>query len=172
MIEPATIPLSQLRDFQNTAIPAKATEIDILARTIFGEARREIYQGKVAVGWTIRNRVTMDLWGDRRPDWWGEGLIGCCQKDWQYTCWRDHNRPMMEAATLTDSAFQDCMMAALSVIKGRDSDPTFGATHYYNPEVVREPKWAMGRSPVCVIGHHHFYVGVEPGDPRYTKPGT
>jgi spore germination cell wall hydrolase CwlJ-like protein len=58
----------------------------------------------------------------------------------------------------------------LSVVKGSIPDPTYGATHYLNPTIVKTmPKWALGRSPICAIGNHHFYAGVEPGDPKHTK---
>ena len=37
---------------------------DILARTLWGEARGEGVAGQIAVAWSIRNRVEMDLHND------------------------------------------------------------------------------------------------------------
>jgi hypothetical protein len=42
--------------------------------------------GQVAVGWTIRNRVEMDLDKDGRPDCWGEGYEGVCRAPGQFSC--------------------------------------------------------------------------------------
>jgi hypothetical protein len=48
------------------------TDRDILARTLWGEARGEGLAGEIAVAWTIRNRVF-----DGNPkSWWGEGYAG------------------------------------------------------------------------------------------------
>ena len=45
-------------------------DIDVLARTIWAEARGEGVAGQVAVGRCIRNRVEADLGRDGKPDWW------------------------------------------------------------------------------------------------------
>lgn len=56
---------------------------DILARTLWGEARGEGLAGQIAVAWTIRNRVN-DL---KTGPWRGEGYSGVCQKPYQFSCW-------------------------------------------------------------------------------------
>lgn len=38
----------------------RESDIDVLARTIWGEARGEGLGGQIAVGWCIRNRVEAD----------------------------------------------------------------------------------------------------------------
>ena len=58
---------------------------DILARTLWGEARGEGVAGQIAVAWSIRNRVEMDLHNDGKPDWWGEGYAGVCKKPYQFS---------------------------------------------------------------------------------------
>lgn len=56
---------------------------DILARTLWGEARGESQAGMEACAWTIRNRVL----DGRAKSWWGEGYAGVCQKAWEFRCW-------------------------------------------------------------------------------------
>jgi len=53
-----------------------ATEKDrnILARTLWGEARGESLAGQVAVACVIRNRVN----DAKDRSWWGEGYAGVC----------------------------------------------------------------------------------------------
>jgi len=43
---------------------------DILAHTLWGEARGEGLDGQIAVAWTIRNRV----FDGKDKSWWGGGL--------------------------------------------------------------------------------------------------
>ncbi len=78
-------------------MPQRERDIDVLARTIWGEARGEGIAGQIAVGWCIRNRVEMDLHNDGRPDWWGEGYEGVCRAPWQFSCWNknDPNFPYL-----------------------------------------------------------------------------
>src|SRR5688572_17412765 len=75
------------------------SDVDAMARTLYGEARGEPEAGQIAVAWVIRNRVTTDLRGDKKPDWWGEGVQGVCVNPSQFSCWRtdDPNRAKMLA---------------------------------------------------------------------------
>ncbi|MFW0755465.1 cell wall hydrolase [Pseudomonas sp. H11T01] len=60
---------------------------DILVRTLWGEARGEGLAGRIAVGWTIRNRVN----DGKAKSWWGEGYAGVCLKVWQFSCWNKND---------------------------------------------------------------------------------
>ena len=46
---------------------------EVLARTLWGEARGEGPEGMTAVACTIMNRVNIDLHNDNKPDWLGAG---------------------------------------------------------------------------------------------------
>ena len=138
------------------ALPLLAKELDVLSRTIWGEARGEPLLGKIAVAWVIRNRVTTDIHGDNKPDWWGEGVIGVCQKPSQFSCWNEHdnNLPKLLAVSADDDAAKESLYVALGVWLGYLSDPTAGATHYHATSV--SPAWAKGK-PGQQIGNHVFY---------------
>lgn len=60
---------------------------DILARTLWGEARGEGLAGQIAVAWTIRNRVN----DGKAKSWWGEGYAGVCQAPYQFSCWNKND---------------------------------------------------------------------------------
>ena len=62
-------------------------DLDILARTLWGEARGESLAGQIAVAWTIRNRVN----DGNAKSWWGEGYVGVCQKPYQFSCWNKND---------------------------------------------------------------------------------
>ncbi|AZD06253.1 Cell wall hydrolase [Pseudomonas chlororaphis] len=69
---------------------------DLLARTLWGEARGEGLAGQIAVAWTIRNRVN----DGKAKSWWGEGYAGVCQAPYQFSCWNknDPNYPFLSGA--------------------------------------------------------------------------
>jgi spore germination cell wall hydrolase CwlJ-like protein len=49
-------------------MPITEKDRDILARTLWGEARGEGTAGQIAVAWTIHNRV----FDGKTNSWWGE----------------------------------------------------------------------------------------------------
>lgn len=138
-------------------------DIDVLARTIWGEARGEGQAGQIAVGWCIRNRVEMDLHGDGKPDWWGEGYAGVCKAKWQFSCWNrnDPNSAYLRGEKQIPAAqFIQCREAAIAVIDGHQPDPTGNATHYYSTTMKTPPAWAKVATRTKKIGRHIFFKDV------------
>lgn len=138
------------------------TDEETVARTVWGEARGEPFNGKIAIAWVIRNRVELDLHGDEKPDWWGEGYEAVCLKPWQFSCWNanDPNREKLLAVTDADAMYRDSLDAARLVIAGKVDDPTGGATHYLNPDIVATPRWALAATETVRIGRHLFFKNV------------
>ena len=134
-----------------------------LARMIFGEARGESFAGKVAVAWSVRNRVL-------RPSWWGDTVKTVVHRKWQYSCFSTGpHRAAVEAFPHDvkpgerKAAF-DCMHAAAVVLAGTYDDPTEGATHYLTTSLLRRkpPAWATaeGARQTVQIEQHVFFTGV------------
>jgi N-acetylmuramoyl-L-alanine amidase len=138
-------------------------DIDIMARTVYGEIRNGLWPDMVGVAWVIRNRAEIDLKGDNKPDWWGETIRGVCLKPWQFSCWNadDPNLPRLKSVNTMSIPFRNCLAVCAAVLGGLEADPTMRSTHYYNPLVVDEPKWAKGKKPVVRIGAHSFFNDVE-----------
>lgn len=136
---------------------------DILARTLWGEARGEGLPGQIAVAWTIRNRVEMDLNNDGKPDWWGEGYSGVCLKPYQFSCWNknDPNYPFLSGAKqIPFRELAQARIAADLVIDGKQPDPTSGATHYYATTMPKAPAWVAKAKQTMKQGHHIFFKDV------------
>lgn len=133
--------------------------IEILARTIYGEARGETVRGKEAVAAVIVNRVNRSR--ERGGYWWGDTLEGVCLKPWQFSCWNenDPNRARVEAVTPGNRVFQSCIRIARRAASGALDDHTAGATHYHGSRA--NPPWARGKAPSAVIGRHLFYASIE-----------
>lgn len=128
----------------------RATSIDILARTIWGEARGEGEQGMHAVANVIMNRVA-------RPGWWGKCVASVCQKDRQFSCWNagDPNREKLLSISDDDSAFLIAQRIAAKAVDGVLSDKTNSATHYHTRAIM--PYWAKAETPCFELGNHVFY---------------
>ncbi|MGE9762726.1 cell wall hydrolase [Pseudomonas sp. PDM20] len=99
-----------------------------LAMTIYGEARGQSYESKIAVGWVIRNRLATGRWGKTYK------LVVTARL--QFTCWSQAVDPQGYAAihNPVGLAWEDCKSAAREVMSASDdSNPLPGAVNYYSP---------------------------------------
>ena len=113
------------------------SDIDLMARIISAEARGEPYNGQVAVGAVIMNRIAHPSFPNT--------LAGVIYQPGAFSCLNDGgiNAPVAESAT----------RAARDAING--SDPSGGAIYYYNPAKSTN-KWILSRPVLVVIGSHRF----------------
>jgi spore germination cell wall hydrolase CwlJ-like protein len=133
--------------------PHDHNDLDILTRTIWGEARGEGPVGWAAVAWVVRNRAA-----HRPAAWWGSTVSGVCLKPRQFSCWNtdDPNAAKLKALATDDARYQQILGVAAQVMNGSLADPTRGADCYQ--VIGTNAWWSKGRTPVEVIGHHEFYV--------------
>lgn len=143
--------------------PFLMTDREVMARTLWGEARGEDRVGREMVAAVIMNRVNLDLGNDGKPDWWGEGVKGVCLKKWQFSCWleADPNRVKLLTVTEADPVFRECLEIADAAMAGALPDRTVGATHYANIRLLRKagavPKWATDANRTAEHGRHTFF---------------
>ena len=123
-------------------------QIQVLARTLWGEARGETQAGREAVAAVIVNRAA------RRK----MTIASVCLFPLQFSCWnlKDPNRGRLIAVTDSDGVFAECLAIAEMAVLGALDDATDGADHYFNPALVR-PAWAAAMTKTASIGHHDFY---------------
>ncbi|KII33657.1 hydrolase [Pseudomonas fluorescens] len=132
---------------------------DILARTLWGEARGESLAGQIAAAWTIRNRVN----DGKTKSWWGEGYAGVCQKPYQFSCWNktDPNYQfLIGVKQIPLRELAQARIAADQVVDGKVPDPTGGATHYYALSMKKPPNWAANAKQTLKLGGHVFFKEV------------
>lgn len=136
----------------------RLTDIDILARTVMGEARGESDLGKQAVARCIVNRWKM------RNRWFSAPLIAeVCQKPSQFSCWNrnDPNREVILNATYDKPALCNAIRAAAAaLLQSPHLWLTDDVTHYYS-DIIATPVWAKGHTPAGRIGNHLFYAGID-----------
>ena len=128
----------------------------ILARVIFGEARSLSEQGKIAVGWSIKNRVI-----DAKR--WGNNYHEVILQPKQYSAFNldDKNLPYVRNPFFDKTqiaAWHECYKIAGQIIAGAVSDPTGGANHYYS-EFIKPPYCTKDKNAefTIKIGNTLFY---------------
>ena len=128
-------------------------DLDIMSRTVWGEARSEDFAGMLAVAQVIRNRT--------RTKWARGTLADVCLAPAQFSCWNanDLNRPLLDTVTLDDDAYLVAYGICCLVVAGEWDDPTGRATHYHNKNMSPYPNWASSPQMVRTveIGRHVFY---------------
>ena len=116
-----------------------ASDVQLMARAINGEARGEPYEGQVAVGAVILNRVKSSQFPNT--------IAGVIYQSGAFTAVSDGqiNVPIKEGSTVLKAA-QDAM---------NGWDPSGGALYYFNPSTATN-KWIWSRPLIKTIGKHRF----------------
>ena len=109
----------------------------LLARLISAEARGEPYNGQVAVGAVVLNRM-------KHPSF-PNTMSGVIYQPGAFSCMSDgqFNQPVADS----------CYRAARDALNGWD--PSGGAIYYFNPATATS-KWIWSRPLLIVIGKHRF----------------
>lgn len=129
--------------------------IEIMARTIYGEARGEYLKktggidSLIAVGNVIMNRHLKSK----------ESIEKVCLKPKQFSCWNknDPNKKIIESVDMKDEIYKICYETAIKIITGKTEDITKGANHYYSKFMKTAPFWAAGKNPTVTIANHIFF---------------
>jgi N-acetylmuramoyl-L-alanine amidase len=130
-------------------------ELELVARTVWAEGRGEPFKGQVAIAHVIFNRVEAGRFG--------VGPKGVCSKPNAFSCWRadDPNRGKALTVTLEDPSFRKAVEAVLLARSQRPLDVLGGCTHYFADSLPEWPRWAVGKTPQVIIGHHAFFNGIK-----------
>lgn len=139
------------------------SDVDILARTLYGEARGEGIEGMEAVACVIINRYNAKKWftgyiyenGQKVPS-----IAQTCLKKFQFSCWNknDPNFPALKKITVDDKIFRECLLIAQKAIEGKLEDFTNGALFYHTRQI--KPQWARKKTPCYEVKNHLFYNDV------------
>lgn len=149
------------KEYTSTNDTAKAREIDLLARTVYGEARGETSTGQQAVMSTILNRV-------KKGGWYGATVEDVVLKPYQFSCWNaktvgttnktelSNYNQMINATVDSDFIFAYLHQLATTALNEGLHDYSGGATHYHAKSI--KPYWADRLTKTAEIGNHVFYV--------------
>ncbi len=109
----------------------------LISQVIYGEARGEPYEGQVAVGAVLLNRVA----DSRFPN----TVAGVVYQSGAFTCVQDGQINLTPNST--------AKKAAQDAINGWD--PTHGSIYYFNPNTATS-SWIWSRPQTVTIGKHIF----------------
>lgn len=114
-----------------------SSNLNLLARIIYGEARGEPYTGQVAVGAVCLNRVKSSSFPN--------SLSGVIYQSGAFDAVRDGQINLSPDSTARKAA-QDAL---------NGWDPSYGAIYYFNPSTATN-KWIWSRPMTVTIGRHRF----------------
>ena len=114
-----------------------SSNLNLLARVIYGEARGEPYTGQVAVGAVVMNRIKSSSFPNT--------LSGVVYQSGAFDAVKDGQVNLTPNDTARKAA-QDAM---------NGWDPSYGAIYYFNPSTATN-KWIWSRPMTVTIGKHRF----------------
>lgn len=137
LVEPK-IDKDDLQDDQNIEISIDSINVNLLARAIYAEARGELFEGQIAVGAVIINRMNSPKFPNT--------VESVLYQPGQFKC--------VENGQINQVPNQNAYRAARRAVDGED--PSKGALFFFNPDKSENPA-AFDRYEVTVrIGDHIF----------------
>lgn len=114
-----------------------SSNLNLLARLVYGEARGETYTGQVAVAAVVLNRVKSSSFPNT--------ISGVIYQSGAFDAVSDGQINMTPDSTAKKAA-QDAL---------NGWDPSYGAIYYFNPSTATN-KWIWSRPMTVTIGKHRF----------------
>lgn len=166
----------------SVSVQLENPDLNVLAQTIWGEARQDGVKGMIAVGNVIKNRVEVN------KAMFGQGIRGVALKPKQFSCWNpgDPNREKLKDILQYDKiislrksptgepfnewfqkfkntgeyleykSYLKAKEIAQQILDGQLPDITKGATYYHTTDV--KPIWRNKLDKVAQFGDHVFYT--------------
>ena len=116
-----------------------SSDLNLLARCVYAEARGESYVGQVAIAAVVLNRVESPSFPNT--------IAGVIYQPYAFTAVNDGQINLTPNSTAYKAA-QDAL---------NGWDPTYGAIYYYNPATATS-SWIWSRQTTVTIGNHVFAV--------------
>ncbi|MBR2744638.1 MAG: spore cortex-lytic enzyme [Clostridia bacterium] len=114
-----------------------SSDLNLLARIVYAEARGEVYAGQVAIAAVVLNRVKSSSFPNT--------IAGVIYQSGAFTAVSDGQINLTPNATAKKAA-QDAL---------NGWDPTYGSIYYFNPNTATS-SWMWSRPYVTTIGKHRF----------------
>lgn len=121
----------------SSSTTSNSSDLNLLSRIIYGEARGEPYTGQVAIGAVVLNRVKSSSFPNT--------ISGVIYQSGAFDAVRDGQINLTPNSTAKKAA-QDAL---------NGWDPTYGAIYYFNPSTATN-KWIWSRPMTVTIGRHRF----------------
>ena len=127
------------------------SDVEILALCVWREARGEVWDAKLGVACSIRNRVL-------KGGWWGNTYHTVILKPWQYSSFNEGDPNSTKYPDPNDPVWLQCLENASLIINGNCDDNTGGAQSYFDRSLDNNPpNWAATMTHTVNLGRLHFY---------------
>ena len=133
----ATLKAMGIYNSSSSTTTSNSSNVNLLAKLIYGEARGEPYVGQVAVGAVVMNRV--------RSSSFPNTISGVIYQRGAFD--------VVSEGNLNVTPNETSKKAAQDAINGWD--PSYGAIYYFNPSTATN-KWIWSRPLTVTIGNHRF----------------
>ena len=120
-----------------TSATPNNSDLNLLARIVYSEARGEVYAGQVAIAAVVLNRVKSSSFPN--------SIAGVIYQPGAFTAVSDGQINLTPNETARKAA-QDAL---------NGWDPTYGSIYYFNPNTATS-SWIWSRPYVTTIGKHRF----------------
>jgi len=138
------------------------SEAEIMALTIYGEARGESHEGKIAVGSVILERV-------KHREWDGDTIHEVCLMPYQFSCYLpgDPNFQALrliagdwDKKSMRSMAMSECYQIASGMLDGTIPEtPEIEKAHCCQYKTVKaQAAWAKKMNLIATVGAHEFYA--------------
>lgn len=134
---PKTLAAMGIYSSSSSSTTNNSTDLNLLARLVYGEARGEPYTGQVAVAAVVLNRVKSSSFPNT--------VAGVIYQAGAFDVVTDGQINMTPNSTAVKAA-QDAL---------NGWDPSYGAIYYFNPNTATS-KWIWSRPVTVTIGNHRF----------------
>ena len=136
---PATLKAMGITSSSSTSSSTSSynSNLNLLARVIYGESRGEPYTGQVAVGAVVMTRIKSGSFPNT--------FSGVVYQSGAFDAVKDGQVNLTPNSTAIKAA-QDAM---------NGWDPSYGAIYYFNPSTATN-KWIWSRPMTVTIGKHRF----------------
>lgn len=131
-------------------------DLDVLARTLYGEAKAGDENDAYAIGHVIINRAVHKKWPDK--------VAEVCLQPYQFSCWLPNDPNCQRIKNAKGKWFERCKQIASHLLLGMQTDPTKGSTHYHTPAV--KPSWSRNKIAVYHTKGHLFFNDIDTKSPK------
>ena len=121
----------------SSSTSTNSSNVNLLARLVYGEARGEPYTGQVAVAAVVLNRVKSSSFPNT--------IAGVIYQKGAFN--------VVDDGQINYSPNSTAIKAAQDALNGWD--PSYGAIYYFNPNTATN-KWIWSRPVTVTIGKHRF----------------
>lgn len=134
---PNTLKAMGIYSSSNSTSSSSSSDLNLLSRIIYAEARGEPYTGQVAVGAVVLNRVKNSSFPNT--------IAGVIYQSGAFDAVADGQINLTPNSTAKKAA-QDAL---------NGWDPSYGAIYYFNPKTATSA-WIWSRPMTITIGNHRF----------------